>query len=92
MDNEPSPPGSIEQVGADLRDLRRRLVGYEQPTRCAWEADLLAYDDVLLRAATMLDVPGPARSDPAAPLTPDQRAKLEHALAAAGLDIRTVDL
>ncbi|MBW3580550.1 MAG: hypothetical protein KY447_11420 [Actinobacteria bacterium] len=80
----------IELVGADLRERRRRLVGYEQPTRCEWEADLAAYDEALRRAAAMLEVE--VGVDTGAALTPDQRADLEHALAAAGLEIRTTDI
>ncbi|MDP9419056.1 MAG: hypothetical protein M3P53_02720 [Actinomycetota bacterium] len=82
----------IELVGADLRERRRRLVGYEQPTRSEWEADLVAYDDALLQAAAMLDVAVTVDKKPAAPLTPEQRAEVEQGLVAAGLDIRTIDL
>ncbi len=82
----------IELVGADLRERRRRLVGYEQLTRSEWEADLVAYDDALLQAAAMLDVAVTVDKKPAAPLTPEQRAEVEQGLVAAGLDIRTIDL
>ena len=82
----------IERLGADLRERRRRLVGYEQLTRGEWEADLVSYDDLLLQASTMLDLPLPARADPETPLSPDQRAAVEQSLASAGLDVRTADL
>ena len=82
----------IERLGADLRERRRRLVGYEQLTRGEWEADLVAYDDLLVQASAMLDLPVPAGADPGAPLSPDGRAALEQSLAAAGLDVRTADL
>ncbi len=84
------PP--IERLGADLRERRRRLVGYEQATRGEWEADLVAYDDVLLQAATMLEVDVVARPEPGEALPPDRRAQLETRLAAAGLDVRTTDI
>lgn len=85
------PRSPIEQLGADLREQRRRLVGYEQATRGDWEADLVAYDDLLLQAATMLEVEV-AAPEPGTALSPDRRAQLETSLAAAGLDVRTVDL
>lgn len=82
----------IELVGNDLRERRRRLVGYEQPTRAEWDADLLAYDDLLRRAAVMLDVEVAPDPVPGVALTPDQRAALEQSLAAAGLEVRTTDI
>jgi hypothetical protein len=85
-------PAPIEQVGADLRERRRRLVAYEQPTRDEWDDDLLAYDAALAAAAAMLDVPVPERGDDDRLFTPDQRQRLEDALAGAGLEVRTGDL
>ena len=82
----------IELVGADLRERRRRLVGYEQQTRSEWEADLVAYDEALLQAAAMLDVTVTVDKEPGAPLTPEQRAEVEQRLVAAGLEVRTTDL
>lgn len=83
---------SIQEVGDELRRRRRALVGYEQPTREAWEADLVAYDQLLVDAASMLEVPTPEVPTPAGPLTARQRDRLETGLAAAGMDIRTDDL
>lgn len=85
-------PTPIEQVGADLRERRRRLVAYEQPTREEWDADLLAYDAALASAAAMLEVPVPDPAEGGGPLTPGQRQALEDALAGAGLEVRTGDL
>lgn len=73
-------------------------MGYEQPTRDEWEADLVAYDQLLLQAATMLDVALPgAPSGPEGPVVADaltarQRDRLEVGLVDAGLDIRSDDL
>ncbi|MDP8988246.1 MAG: hypothetical protein M3N11_07870 [Actinomycetota bacterium] len=87
-------PTPIEQVGADLRERRRRLVAYEQPTREEWDAELAAYDAALAAAAAMLEVPVPAPGpgDEGRPLTYDERQQLEDSLAGAGLDVRTGDL
>lgn len=85
-------PTPIEQVGADLRERRRRLVAFEQPTRDEWDADLLAYDAALAAAAAMLEVAAPTPAEEGRPLTHDQRRHLEEALAAAGLEVRTGDL
>jgi hypothetical protein len=75
-----------------LRSLRRRLDAFEAVEApsgaeiAAWELDLYAYDEALVTAADVLDVPVPegARDD----LTPEHRAMLEAGLAAAGLDVR----
>ena len=83
---------SIEQVGADLRRRRRALVGFEQPTREGWAADLVAYDRLLIAAAVMLDVSAPDEPHGAEPLTARQRDDVERGLAEAGLDIRIADL
>ncbi len=82
---------SIEAVGAELRRRRRALVGYEQPTREGWEADLVTYDHLLARAATMLDVLSAPQTG-VEPLTAAQRERLETSLAGAGMDVRTDDL
>ena len=88
MSDDAMPPVPIESLGADLRERRRKLVGFEQPTRSEWEADLVGYDNLLQRAAAMLDVEVALQ----VPFTPDQRARVEQSLATAGLEIRTVDL
>ena len=85
-------PTPIEQVGADLRERRRRLIAYEQPTRDEWDADLAAYDVALADAAAMLEVPVPGAGEERRPLSPGERQQLEESLAAAGLDVRTGDL
>ncbi len=85
-------PTPIEQVGADLRERRRRLIAYEQPTRDEWDADLAAYDAALATAAAMLEVPVPGAAEEGRPLSPGERQQLEEALAGAGLDVRTGDL
>lgn len=84
------PP--IQEVGDDLRRRRRVLVGYEQLTREDWEADLVAYDRLLVDAAAMLEVPTGEVPPLAGPLTACQRDHLESGLAGAGMDIRTDDL
>lgn len=74
-------------MGVTLRGRRAALAEYEQPTRDAWEADLVAYDILLCEAAAMLDVPAPATPAPGEPLTAEQRAGLEEGLARAGLRV-----
>ena len=85
-------PTPIEQVGADLRERRRRLIAYEQATRDEWDADLGSYDAALAAAAAMLEVPVPGAGEEGRPLSPGERQQLEDSLAAAGLDVRTDDL
>lgn len=85
-------PTPIEQVATDLRERRRRLIAYEQPTREEWYADLTAYDAGLMAAAAMLEVPAPAAGEEGRPVSPGERQQLEEALAGAGLDVRTGDL
>ncbi|HWH34267.1 MAG TPA: hypothetical protein VNT56_03010 [Acidimicrobiales bacterium] len=75
-------------MGAELRRRRRALAEYEQPTRDAWEADLVAYDLLLCEAAAMLDVPTVGAPGAGEPLTAEQRAGLEEALAGAGLQVQ----
>lgn len=82
----------LARMGSLLRSLRRRLDGFEAADQLsdaeasAWELDLYAYDEALVIAADVLDVPVPdgARED----LTPEHRAVLEAGLAGAGLDVR----
>ncbi|MGI9119840.1 MAG: hypothetical protein ACR2G7_06945 [Acidimicrobiales bacterium] len=83
---------SIREIGDELRRRRRGLVGYEQPTREGWDADLVAYDRLLVHAATLLEVPTTVVPPAAGPLTARQRDRLEIGLATAGMDIRTDDL
>ena len=77
----------IERLSAQLRDRRRRLVGYEQRNREGWAVDLEAYDRDLLAAAAMLEVTAP--DAPALPLSAPDRAALEQGLAEQGLEVRT---
>ena len=75
-----------ERLAERLRTLRRRLTG--EPTDVdAWELDLYSYDETLVVAADLLDVPVPpgARDE----MGPDARTALEDGLAAAGLDLST---
>ena len=85
-------PTPIEQVATDLRERRRRLVAYEQPTMDEWDADLAAYDAGLVAAAALLQVPVPAAAEEGRPLSPGERQQLEESLAGAGLDVRSGDL
>ncbi|MDP9452198.1 MAG: hypothetical protein M3P97_02130 [Actinomycetota bacterium] len=85
-------PHRVRRLAALLRERRRRLDHYaalpapSDAERQAWDADLYTYDDALVAVADLLDVEVPpgARDD----LTPDHRAGIEQALAAAGLDVR----
>jgi len=72
------------RLGERLRTLRRRLAG-EQADVDAWELDLYSYDETLVVAADLLDVPVPsgARDEMGA----EARAALESGLTAAGLDL-----
>lgn len=82
----------LARMGPLLRSLRRRLDGFEamvEPSDAdiaVWEVDLYAYDEALVIAADVLDVPIPehVREE----LAPADRADLEAALADAGLDVR----
>ena len=73
----------LERLAERLRTLRRRLTG-EPADVDAWELDLYSYDETLVVAADLLDVPVPpgARDE----MGPEARAALEQALAGAGLD------
>lgn len=81
----------IGRLGALLRDVRRRLEHYQDSPapsaaeRAAWDADLYTYDDALVSVADLLDVDVPpgARDD----LAPGDRAAIEDAVTAAGLDL-----
>jgi len=73
----------LERLAERLRTLRRRLTG-EPPDVDTWELDLYSYDETLVVAADLLDVPVPpgARDE----MGPEARAALEEGLATAGLD------
>ncbi|HWH35597.1 MAG TPA: hypothetical protein VNT56_09815 [Acidimicrobiales bacterium] len=84
-------PGRIQRLGELLREARGRLESYQEldhpspAQRDAWDADLYFYDDALVSVADLLDVeiPPGARDD----LTPEDRAEIEAAVTAAGLDL-----
>ncbi len=73
----------LERLAERLRTLRRRLSDASDVD--AWELDLYSYDETLVVAADLLDVPVPsgARDE----MGPEARAALEEALAAAGVDL-----
>ena len=78
------PDDKLERLTARLRTLRRRVRG--EPTDVdAWELDLYSYDEALVVAADLLEVPVPsgARDEMGA----EARATLEAGLTAAGLDL-----
>ena len=85
----PGPPDDRrERLVERLRDLRRRLDAPPADPD-VWELDLYSYDESLVVAADLLDVEVPkgARGE----MSADQRAVLEHRLAAAGIDVRGTD-
>ncbi len=93
-EDHPTPTEAEERVErlADLlRDLRRRLEGYQsivdpEPDDLAtWDTVLYTYDDALVAIADLLDVEVPpgARDE----MNVDQRSELEAALAGAGIDL-----
>ncbi|MGY1807404.1 hypothetical protein ACI8AF_08530 [Blastococcus sp. SYSU D00669] len=83
------PRRPIELVAADVRRLSRQLdripAGAPQARRRGLQA---AYEDVLVEAARLLEVPHTLRVLPAGRARDAERRRLEIALAAAGL--RTV--
>lgn len=93
----------IERLAAELRRLRLRLDGYRSPAAwptkdAEWKADLNAYDDALVHAATVLgldEVTGDELLTGFSPpengrgrLRPEVRFLFEEALARAGMDVR----
>ena len=83
----PEPPHRpIEQVAADLRRLSAQLArvpaGAPQARRSGWQA---AYDDVLVEAAGLLEVPHALSSLPPGRARDAERRRVEIGLAAAGL-------
>jgi hypothetical protein len=82
----PVDPERLERLTDLLRELHGRLTDPDaDPDR--WELDLYSYDDALVTTADLLDVevPAAARDE----MGPDDRAAIEHGLAAAGLDVWT---
>ena len=78
------PDDKLERVAERLRTLRRRLTG-EPVDVDAWELDLYSYDESLVVAADLLEVPVPpgARGEMGA----EARTAIEEGLTAAGLDL-----
>ena len=84
--SEPHADDKRERLAERLRTLRHRLSG-EPADVDAWELDLYSYDETLVVAADLLDVPVlPGARDE---MGPDARAALEDGLSRAGLDLST---
>lgn len=84
-------PIRIRRLAAELRMRRRRLDAYRRmppwPGKGpAWRSELVRYDQYLIMAAEMLEVPAPEHPS-RHPLAPAARAVLEDRLALAGLDL-----
>jgi hypothetical protein len=78
-----------QRVTELLRDLHHRLTRDPELSVEQWEIQLYAYDEALVTAADIVDVPVPpaARDE----MGPAERSALEQALADAGLDIWSDD-
>lgn len=83
-------------LAEELRELRRRVPGYERWTSSRpvkpgeWSADLYAYDEALVVTANMVGVPiapDPQFWDRQRRLTDPERRLLEVGLAARGVDL-----
>jgi hypothetical protein len=84
------PSIRIGRVAAELKMRRRRLDAYanspDWPGKSpAWQWERAQYDQILLEAASMLDVAVPVHDG--FPLAPEARAIVEDRLAVAGLDV-----
>jgi hypothetical protein len=75
----------VERVTALLRDLHARLEADPPLAADQWELALYGYDDALVTAADLFDIPVPAAARDE--MGPEDRAALEQALADAGLDV-----
>jgi len=80
----------IGRVAAELKMRRRRLDVYQRSPdwpgkEPAWRSELLRYDQLLLLAASMLDVAVPEQDGVV--LAPELRALTEDRLSQAGLDV-----
>ncbi|MGY1770462.1 hypothetical protein [Blastococcus sp. SYSU D00813] len=79
----------LQQVAADLRRLARQLALVPAGAPVARRRGLqAAYDDVLVEAAALLEVPHTMTLTPAGPARDIERARLQAGLADAGLDPR----
>ncbi len=85
------PQERAERLADLLRGLRRRLEGYQgvvEPSAddlATWDTVLYTYDDALVALADLLDLEVPAQARDEMDL--DQRAHLEAAVTAAGIDL-----
>jgi len=80
----------IGRVAAEIKMRRRRLDAFQRgpdwPGKApTWRSELSAYDQLLLLAASMLEVAAPAHEG--VPLPGELRALLEDRLSQAGLDV-----
>jgi hypothetical protein len=90
----PSPPGvpvrrPLQVVAADLRRLTRQLsLVPAGASLVRWQALWAAYDDVLIEAAALLEVPHELPDAPAGTARDLERLRLLAALEGAGLMVR----
>jgi hypothetical protein len=82
----PWPGSSLEDLVADLRRLRRRVVTESQPNRVRRVALQAAYDETLLAVCDLVDVDAPLR-DAVGRERPFARLQTEAALEDAGIVI-----
>ncbi len=83
------PRRRLEEVAADLRRLARQTSQVAAGTPMARRRGLqAAYDDLLVEAASLLDIPTSLRAVPEGVARDSERLYLEAALAAAGLEVR----
>jgi hypothetical protein len=90
-DPEPtsSPHRPLQVVAADLRRLSRQLAQVPAGAPMARRRGLqAAYDDVLVEAATLLEVPNTMRAEPDGMSRDVERLRLQAALEDAGLVVR----
>lgn len=79
----------LQHVAADLRRLARQLALVPAGAPVARRRGLqAAYDDVLVEAAALLEVPHTLTLTPAGPARDTERARVQAGLADAGLDPR----
>lgn len=83
MSPSPVDPDRLARITDELRALRARLA--DPADAFVWEIDLYTYDQVLVTAADLLDVPLPANAREE--MGSGERRQLEEALAAAGVDV-----
>jgi hypothetical protein len=90
-DPEPasSPYRPLQVVAADLRRLSRQLAHVPAGAPMARRRGLqAAYDDVLVEAATLLELPNTLRAEPDGMSRDVERLRLQAALEDAGLVVR----